>query len=245
MGVSLPHHNMPDIVPIVRRPVVRRANNQANTDKTELGSAQPRKLSIGGENNNTEVKVRRGWVPPKDRKSPPKEKKAARPCEEPLPPPPKTPTYNFPEFLTSKSSPPKSTAVPPSLPVSKTRAVKTSKDLELEHKVLQWIMTIVHEKPTTDYDRFIQDGSVLSKVMTSIVFNSVPLEQVDDNWGVNPAMDRVKVVIREIRRYGVVDVFEPEGLIELKNIPKVTKCLAQLSKLAASDKDSLLSTTVS
>jgi len=117
------------------------------------------------------------------------------------------------------------------------------KDLELEHKVLQWIMSIVHEKPATDYDRFIQDGSILSKVMTSIVFNSVPLEQADDNWGVNPALDRVKVVIREIRRYGVVDVFEPEDLIELKNIPKVTKCLAQLSKLAASDKDSLLSTT--
>jgi len=119
------------------------------------------------------------------------------------------------------------------------------KDLELEHKVLEWIITIVQEKPTTDYDTFIQDGSILSRVMTSIVFNSVPLEQVDDNWGVNPAMDRVKVVIREIRRYGVVDVFEPEDLLELRNIPKVTKCLAQLSKLAASDKDSLLSTTVS
>ena len=47
-------------------------------------------------------------------------------------------------------------------------------------------------------------------------------------------MDRVKVVIREIRRYGVVDVFEPEDLLELKNIPKVTKCLAQLSKLVSS-----------
>jgi len=103
-------------------------------------------------------------------------------------------------------------------------------------------MSIVHEEPTTDYDRFIQDGSILSKVMTSIVFNSVPLDTIDDNWGVNPAMERVKVVIREIRRYGVVDVFEPEDLIELQNIPKVTKCLAQLSKLAASDKDSLLST---
>ena len=44
-------------------------------------------------------------------------------------------------------------------------------------------------------------------------------------------MDRVKAVIREIRRYGVVEVFEPEDLIELRNIPKVTKCLAQLSKL--------------
>ena len=59
------------------------------------------------------------------------------------------------------------------------------RDLELEHKVLQWIMSIIHEKPTSlDYDHFIQDGSVLSKVMTSIVFNSVPLEQIDDNWGV-------------------------------------------------------------
>ena len=43
-----------------------------------------------------------------------------------------------------------------------------------------------------------------------------------------------------IYRYGVIDVFEVEDLIELKNVPKVTKCLAQLSKLAASDKDNLL-----
>ena len=26
-------------------------------------------------------------------------------------------------------------------------------------------MTIVHEKPSTDYDTFIQDGSILSKVI--------------------------------------------------------------------------------
>ena len=45
-------------------------------------------------------------------------------------------------------------------------------------------MSIVHEEPATDYDRFIQDGSILSKVMTSIVFNSVALDQIEDNWGV-------------------------------------------------------------
>jgi len=118
------------------------------------------------------------------------------------------------------------------------------RDLELEHAVLQWIMTIVHEKPSGDYDTFIQDGSILSKVMTSIVFNSVPLETTDDNWGANPVLDRIKTVIRELRRYGVVDVFEPEDLMELRNIPKVTKCLAQLSKLAASDKESLINTTI-
>ena len=109
--------------------------------------------------------------------------------------------------------------------------------------MLQWIMTIVHEKPSGDYDTFIQDGSVLSRVMTSIVFNSVPMDTIEDNWGTDPVLDRINTVIREIRRYGVVDVFEPADLKELRNIPKVTKVLAQLSKLAASDKRSLLSTT--
>ena len=95
------------------------------------------------------------------------------------------------------------------------------RDLELEHAVLQWIMTIVHEKPTDDYDTFIQDGSILSKVrfiwrlqvimirtkrkfpqvMTSIVFNSVPIETTEDNWGTNPVLDRIKTVIRELKRW--------------------------------------------
>lgn len=69
--------------------------------------------------------------------------------------------------------------------------------------------------------------------MTSIVFNSVPMEDIDQSWGANPQIDRVNALIREIKRYGVVDVFEPEDLIELRNIPKVTKCLAQLSKLVS------------
>lgn len=76
--------------------------------------------------------------------------------------------------------------------------------------------------------------------MTSIVFNSVPMEDINADWGASPNIDRVKSLIREIKRYGVIDVFEPEDLLELKNVPKVTKCLAQLSKLAASDKDNLL-----
>ncbi|XP_059085964.1 uncharacterized protein LOC131882732 isoform X2 [Tigriopus californicus] len=120
------------------------------------------------------------------------------------------------------------------------KGTKSQRDTVLENKVLKWIMSVINEEPNTDYDHFIQDGSVLSKVMTSIVFNSVPMEDIDQSWGSNPAHDRVTAVIREIRRYGVVDVFEPQDLIEMKNIPKVTKCLAQLSKLAASDKDNLL-----
>ena len=38
------------------------------------------------------------------------------------------------------------------------------------------------------------------RVMTSIVFNSVPLEDIAQTWGANPAHDRVKAVIREIKR---------------------------------------------
>eukprot|EP00095_Tigriopus_kingsejongensis_P010301 maker-scaffold148_size310697-snap-gene-1.18 protein:Tk10301 transcript:maker-scaffold148_size310697-snap-gene-1.18-mRNA-1 annotation:"PREDICTED: myophilin-like" len=113
----------------------------------------------------------------------------------------------------------------------KAGSSKTQRDVTLENKVLKWIMSVINEEANTDYDHFIQDGSVLSKVMTSIVFNSVPMEDIDQTWGSNPAHDRVTAVIREIKRYGVVDVFEPEDLIEMKNIPKVTKCLAQLSKL--------------
>jgi len=117
---------------------------------------------------------------------------------------------------------------------------KAEKDAALEQKVINWIESVINERPTKDYENFIQDGSVLSRVMTSIVFNSVPIEDIGIQWGSNPAFTRVTALVREIRRYGVVDVFEPADLLEKRNIPKVTKCLAQLSKLAASDKDNLL-----
>ena len=40
-----------------------------------------------------------------------------------------------------------------------------------------------------------------------------------------------------IHRYGVHDVFEPKDLNESKNIPKVTRCICELSKLAHNDPD--------
>ena len=119
---------MPDIIPIVRRPV-RRVSPQANSDKSDVSGGPPRKLSIGGDSNTSQpspVKVRRAWVPPKDRSPSIKEKKTVRPCEEPLPPPPKTPTYNIPEFLSSTAFPVAKAALTPALPVAKSRAAKTS-----------------------------------------------------------------------------------------------------------------------
>jgi len=119
------------------------------------------------------------------------------------------------------------------------------RDAALEQKVINWISSVVDERPTTDYEHFIQDGSVLSRVMTSIVFNSVPLEEIGCDWGANPGVSRIRALIREIKRYGVTESFEVEDLLERRNIPKVTKCLAQLSKLAASDKDNLINSSYS
>jgi len=137
------------------------------------------------------------------------------------------------------------TATPTGLTRSRPGSVKkvrtkAERNAELELKVVDWIESVLGERPTKSYESFIQDGRVISKIMTRIVFNSVPMEEIETTWGSKPEISRVKTLIREIKRYGVIDVFEAEDLIELKNIPKVTKCLAQLSKLAASDKDNLL-----
>ena len=127
LASSVTHQSwkMPDIIPIVRRPV-RKVAQLPGSDKPEVTNAPPRKLSIGGDSNSVQaspVKVRRPWAPPKDR-SPLKEKKVVRPCDESLPPPPKTPTYNIPEFLSSSSfSTPRN---PLELPVSKNRVQKTN-----------------------------------------------------------------------------------------------------------------------
>jgi len=137
------------------------------------------------------------------------------------------------------------TATPSGLTRSRPGSVKkvrtkAERNADLELKVIDWIESVLGERPLKSYESFIQDGRVISRVMTSIVFNSVPMEDINTTWGSQPQVGRVKSLIREIKRYGVIDVFEAEDLLELKNIPKVTKCLAQLSKLAASDKDNLL-----
>jgi len=253
---------MPDsAVPIVRRPV-RRVPSSASKESPEL-----RRLSVGEvvSNSNSRgssaekeggtapavvgpkvllrrsVKVKTGCFPAKKKEETALERIMR---DDDLPPPFPVSPRDFPVPPSPINPPDNNSSLKTSPAKSRRRVAKTCRDLELEHAVLQWIMTIVHEKPSTDYDTFIQDGSILSKVMTSIVFNSVPLDTTDDNWGANPVLDRIKTVIRELKRYGVVDVFEPEDLMELRNIPKVTKCLAQLSKLAASDKESLINTTI-
>ena len=78
--------------------------------------------------------------------------------------------------------------------------------------------------------------------MTAIVFNSVPIEDIEDKeqGGTDKDMARTKTLIMEMMRYGVRDLFDPEELTEGKNIRHVTKCIDELRHLAEKDTASLL-----
>jgi len=238
---------MPDsVVPIVRRPV----RKTSITPQTEPKGPENvlRKLSIGGESNDrlSPPKSTRSWIPSS---SPSEERRrslisdASSSSSQPAPvPSPVASKKELVEVKTVGGFPITKGDNLPSLPIAKNRPIKTSKDLELERKVMQWIVNIIKEKPESpsQYDRWIQDGSIIAKLMINIVFNSVPIEVVHSNWGSNPVMSRVKNVLHEMRRYGVTDLFEPADLMEQRNIPKVTRSLAQLCKLATADSSNLL-----
>ncbi|QQP52328.1 Uncharacterized protein FKW44_004449, partial [Caligus rogercresseyi] len=46
--------------------------------------------------------------------------------------------------------------------------------------------------------------------------------------------ERVDILLKYLRKYSVPDefLFTPEELLEMKNIPKVTRCIAMLAKIA-------------
>jgi len=237
---------MPDsIVPIVRRPVRRlstTSDRAGDTKLSELNTAT-RKLSIGGETNERSSPPRLTRTSFLPSRSPTEERRKALISGEKshtLSPEPEPAASQSPDLHNCFPAAKKDNLR--SLPVARNRPIKTSKDMELERKVLQWMVNILKERPESPsmFERWIQDGTILARLMISICFNSVPRETIHANWGCNPVLDRVNTVIFEMRRYGVSEMFEPQDLMELRNIPKVTKSLAQLCKLVAADTDNPL-----
>ena len=78
--------------------------------------------------------------------------------------------------------------------------------------------------------------------MTAIVFNSVPMEDIEDKeqGGTDNSKARTKTLVREMMRYGVRDLFNPDELVEGKNIRHVTHCIDELRQLAEKDPGSIL-----
>ena len=113
------------------------------------------------------------------------------------------------------------------------------RDLDLQGKVLLWIMETLGEKPKgfSDFDHWIKDGSVLVKVMQLMVFNSVPIDVVMPTKGFESAEERVNLLIKYFRKLGVPEtfIFSVEDLCELRDVPKVVRCMAALAKLNGVD----------
>ena len=75
-------------------------------------------------------------------------------------------------------------------------------------------------------------------VMQSVMFNSVPLDMVLPIEGLNKREDRLKMLFKYLRKYGMPEeyIFSEEDLFEFKNIPKVTRCVAMLAKMVGARK---------
>ena len=78
--------------------------------------------------------------------------------------------------------------------------------------------------------------------MHNIVFNSIPVEDIDDKWGSDPQKERIKELLFELRRYGIPeeDLFTPEDLLEMKHIQRVIITLCKLIEKAEKDPGSVL-----
>ena len=70
----------------------------------------------------------------------------------------------------------------------------------MEQKVQEWLVSIVGGDKHAEFSKYLQDGCVLSKIMTAIVFNSVPNENIEAKGGSNPELERVNNVIFEMHR---------------------------------------------
>ena len=69
--------------------------------------------------------------------------------------------------------------------------------------------------------------------MNTLSFNAIP----NDRYaaiGLSPEIKRVQSVIESLENYGVKKkfLFKLEDLYEMRNIPKVTRCIEEIEKLA-------------
>ncbi|XP_022668418.1 muscle-specific protein 20-like isoform X2 [Varroa destructor] len=101
-----------------------------------------------------------------------------------------------------------------------------------------WIWNCLGKVSNTDYDQYLKDGVVLCHLMNFLETNSVPgtIEA-----GTDHKTKRVNIVhfLRAAQAYGVPRelLFDPEDLLYLRHVPRVTRCLYALGRCAESKPD--------
>jgi len=112
------------------------------------------------------------------------------------------------------------------------------RSLKREHLIIKWILRVTHinKDGSIDFADWIQDGGVLSKIMTTLCFNSIERDQWS-SFGCSPQDQKVKDVRAQILHYGVDAkyLFRVEDVTKKMNTPKVVRCLEEVAKLSAAE----------
>jgi len=110
------------------------------------------------------------------------------------------------------------------------------RSLKREHLIIKWILRVTHadKNSSIDFADWISDGNILSRIMTTLCFNSVERDQWS-TFGCSPEEQRIKDARTSIINYGVDEkyVFKVEDVLHKRNTPKVVRCLEEVAKLAA------------
>jgi len=106
--------------------------------------------------------------------------------------------------------------------------------MKREHIIIKWMMRITHlnKDMEVDFADWVQDGTVLILLMTTLDFNSVEREKF--KCGSNPIKDRIEGVKKSFLNYGVDPkyIFKLEDVQHKQNTPKVIRCLEEVAKIS-------------
>ncbi|XP_023225250.1 myophilin-like [Centruroides sculpturatus] len=105
-----------------------------------------------------------------------------------------------------------------------------------EGQILVWIWNLLEEAANKEYDQFLRDGTVLCRLMNAIKPNCIPGEiTAGDN--IKHKKKNIEKFLKACSDYGVSKdtLFEPDDLLFMRHLPKVTRCLFALGKVAEED----------
>ncbi|XP_054715221.1 muscle-specific protein 20-like [Uloborus diversus] len=110
------------------------------------------------------------------------------------------------------------------------------RDNTKESQILLWIWNCLGENSCFDFDQYVRDGVLFCRLMNYIKPNSVP-GQIVSGGNLRQKRDNINKFLKAVQAYGVSKelLFEPDDLLLLRNLPKVTRCMFALGKKAEAD----------
>lgn len=111
------------------------------------------------------------------------------------------------------------------------------RDNTKESQILIWIWNCLEMVSCLDYDQFLKDGVALCKLMNHVRPGSVNMEEVSSGNDFRQKRRNIELFLRAAKSYGVEErlLFQPEDLLFLRHLPRVTRCIYALGKLVDQD----------